>query len=118
MRTLVFSLGAGALLGMPLVARQQQELWLTAAQSLFAIVLIADLEMQRWKAAALIVPFVAQLVLPAHIGPIETHVAFTLGYLSATVALLLHRHWRNAILAWGSRPRPGSATTVPRVVQR
>ena len=62
---LVFSLGAGALSGMPLVPRQQQELWLTAAQSLFAIVLIGDMEIQRWKAGALIVPFLAQLVLPA-----------------------------------------------------
>lgn len=115
---LVFSLGAGVLVGMPLVPRQQQELWLTAAQSLFAIVLIADLEVQRWKAVALIVPFLAQLVLPPHIGPIETHVAFTLGYLLATVALLLHSHWRSAVLAWAGRPRPDSATTVPRVVRR
>ncbi len=114
---LLFSLGARALGGMPLVARQQQELWLTAAQSLFAIVLIGDLTIQRWKAVALIVPFVAQLVLPAHIGPLDTHVAFSAGYLSATVALLLHPHWRAAIPAWVARPRPGSTTTVPRAAQ-
>jgi len=114
---LVFSLGAGALGGMPLVPRQQQELWLTAAQSLFAIVLIGDLEIQRWKAAALIVPFVAQLMLPPQIGPINTHVAFTVGYLSATLVLLLHPRWRAAIPAWVARSRPGSATTAPRAVR-
>jgi cation:H+ antiporter len=114
---LLFSLGAGTLSGMPLVARQQQELWLTAAQSLFAIVLIGDLTIQRWKAVALSVPFVAQLALPAHVGPFETHVAFSVGYLSATVALLLHPHWRAAIPAWRARPRPGSTRTVPRAAQ-
>jgi cation:H+ antiporter len=114
---LVFSMGAGALGGMPLVPRQQQELWLTAAQSLFAIVLIGDLEIQRWKAAALIVPFVAQLILPPQIGPINTHVAFIVGYLSATLVLLLHPRWRAAIPAWVARSRPGSATTAPRAVR-
>jgi cation:H+ antiporter len=116
---LVFSLGAGALEGMPLVARQQQELWLTAAQSLFAIVLISDFEMQRWKAAALIVPFVAQLVLPTHIGPIDTHVAFSVAYLSAAVGLLLHPRWRAAIPMWRTRaPRRGPARTAPRALPR
>jgi cation:H+ antiporter len=115
---LVFSAGAGSLEGMPLVARQQQELWLTAAQSLFAIVLISDFEVQRWKAAALIVPFAAQLVLPTHIGPIYTHGAFSVGYLCATVALLFHRRWRTAIPGWTARPRRDSATTAPRAVPR
>jgi cation:H+ antiporter len=116
---LVFSIGAGTLGGMPLVARQQQELWLTAAQSLFAIVLISDFEMQRWKAAALIVPFLAQLTLPPHIGPIDTHVAFSLAYLCGALGLLLHPRWRAAIPAWRTRlPHPDSATTAPRAVPR
>jgi cation:H+ antiporter len=44
----VFSFGAGGLGGMPLVARQQHELWLTAAQSLFALVLISEFAVERW----------------------------------------------------------------------
>ena len=60
----VFSFGAGHLTGMPLNERQQHELWLTAAQSLFAVVLISEFAMERWEALALLVPFVAQLLLP------------------------------------------------------
>jgi cation:H+ antiporter len=115
---LVFSLGAGALAGMPLVPRQQHELWLTAAQSLFAIVLIGDMEIQRWKAGALMVPFLAQLVAPAQIGPINTHLAFTVGYLAATGVLLLTPHWRGVIHGWLAHLRQGSTTTVPRAAQR
>jgi cation:H+ antiporter len=115
---LVFSLGAGALAGMPLVPRQQHELWLTAAQSLFAIVLIGDMEIQRWKAGALIVPFLAQLLAPAQIGPINTHLAFTVGYLAATGVLLLTPRWRGVIHGWLAHLRQGSTTTAPRAVQR
>jgi cation:H+ antiporter len=53
---IVFSLGAGSLVGMPLVSRQQHELWLTAAQSLFAVVLISEFAIERWEALALPLP--------------------------------------------------------------
>jgi cation:H+ antiporter len=86
---LVFSLGAGKLAGMPLVERQQHELWLTAAQSLFALVLIADGTMHHWEAIALLVPFLLQLALPPAIGPVDVRMAFTVGYLLAALALLL-----------------------------
>jgi cation:H+ antiporter len=97
---LVFSLGAGTLSGMPLVARQQHELWLTAAQSLFAVVLISDFAMHRWEALMLLVPFVAQLVLPPTIGSLDVRAAFTAGYLAVGLALLLDPRRRGAIRRW------------------
>ena len=96
---LVFSLGAGQIEGMPLVPRQQHELWLTAAQSLFAIVLITDGTMRHWEAGALLVPFVVQLALPPSLGPVDVRMVFTIGYLGAAVLLLLEPGRRQALLA-------------------
>jgi cation:H+ antiporter len=97
---LVFSAGAGALGGMPLVERQQHELWLTAAQSLFAVVLISEFAMNRWEAVALLVPFVAQLALPPTIGGFDVRMGFTFGYLVLSVLLLLDPARRRAIRGW------------------
>ena len=85
---------------MPLVARQRDELWLTAAQSFFAIVLIAKFELYRWEAAALLAPFLLQLALPPGIGGINVHLAFAVGYVMVGAALLLDRRRRRAIRSW------------------
>jgi hypothetical protein len=85
---------------MPLVVRQQHELWLTAAQSLFALVLIADGSMLHWEAVVLLVLFVAQLALPPAIGPVDVRLTFTAAYLGLSlVLLLLHPQRRRAIVA-------------------
>jgi hypothetical protein len=97
---LVFSLGAGSLGGMPLVERQQHELWLTAAQSLFAVVLISGFAMSRWEAVALLVPFVAQLILPPSIAGVDVRMAFTVGYLVVGFGLLLDPRRRQSIRCW------------------
>lgn len=97
---LVFSLGAGGLVGMPLVERQQHELWLTAAQSLFAIVLIADFAMHRWEAVTLLVPFVAQLVLPPSLGGLDVRMTFTALYMVAAIALVWDKRRRHALRGW------------------
>jgi cation:H+ antiporter len=112
---LVFSLGAGTLGGMPLVMRQQHELWLTAAQSLFAVMLISDFALNRWEALALLVPFVAQLVLPPAVGGLDVRMAFTAGYVTLGLALLLDPTRRRAIRRW-----PGNvhdALQRPRVAE-
>ncbi len=96
---LVFSIGAGRIEGMPLVPRQQHELWLTAAQSLFAIVLIADGTIRHWEAGALLVPFLVQLALPPSLGPVDVRVAFTIGYLGAALVLLFEPGRRRSLLA-------------------
>jgi cation:H+ antiporter len=97
---IVFSFGAGGLAGMPLVERQQHELWLTAAQSLFAVVLIAEFAMNRWEALGLLVPFAAQLFLPSQIGPVDVRLAFTLGYITVAGLLLLDPARRQAMGLW------------------
>ena len=115
----VFSFGAGHLTGMPLNERQQHELWLTAAQSLFAVVLISEFAMERWEALALLVPFVAQLLLPPMIGPIDVRMAFTFLYLLLAVVLMLDPNRRRAVRHWPGDIResisgaPSAAATAP-----
>ena len=97
----VFSFGAGQIGGMPLVERQQHELWLTAAQSLFAIVLISEFAMNRWEAIGLLVPFVVQLLMPAQIGGFDVRMGFTAGYIVvALLMLVLDRKRRDAMRRW------------------
>ena len=97
---LVFSFGAGQLGAMPLVGRQQTELWLTAAQSLFAVFLIAAFAMSRWEALALFALFATQLVLPRHVGPVDVPMTYTVLYIVLALLLLLDPRRRRAILRW------------------
>jgi cation:H+ antiporter len=85
---------------MPLVERQEHELWLTAAQSLFAIILIADFSMNRWEAVTLFALFAAQLVMPLQIGNIDVRMAFTILYLVLSALLLLDPNRREGIRLW------------------
>lgn len=58
---LVYSLGAGTLLALPLDARQDEEFFLTAAQSVFAVALLLRLRFSLPSAVILLVLFLAQL---------------------------------------------------------
>ena len=69
---------------LPLDARQVEELFLTSAQSLFAIVLVIAFALSRTGAAALFVLFAAQLVMPWH----EARWAFGICYLGLALGLL------------------------------
>ncbi len=99
---IVFSFGAGHLGGMPLVERQQHELWLTAAQSLFAVILISEFAMNRWEAIALLVPFVLQLVLPPNLWGLDVRMGFAFGYVVVGLLLLLDPNRRGGIRLWPS----------------
>lgn len=70
-----FALSAGGFVGLPLDERQSQELLLTSAQSLFAALLIADLDFSRREAFLLFGLFALQFALP------DTHRFFTWVYL-------------------------------------
>ncbi|QKG59187.1 sodium:proton exchanger (plasmid) [Hymenobacter sp. BRD128] len=59
----VYALGAGHLTGFPLDARQHEEFFLTAAQSLFAVALLLRLRLSLTSAAILLVLFGGQFVL-------------------------------------------------------
>ncbi|GAB6196568.1 sodium:proton exchanger [Lysobacter xanthus] len=60
---LVYSLGAGHLAPLMLGARQREELFLTAAQSIFAVLLIARLKLTFRAACILLVLFLAQVAI-------------------------------------------------------
>lgn len=61
MLPLVYSLASGQLLSMPMDGRQSEEIFLTAAQSLFAVVVIMNLRFSITEALILMVLFVTQL---------------------------------------------------------
>ncbi|HBZ68678.1 MAG TPA: hypothetical protein DEP35_02575 [Deltaproteobacteria bacterium] len=73
--------------GLPLDARQTEELWLTSAQSLLALVLVADLRMGRRDGILLAVLFLGQLCFPST----RVRQIFIGIYLVAALALLLRR---------------------------
>jgi len=60
-----YAISAGGLAGLPLDARQTEELLLTSAQSLLAAILLSDLRFSRKEAVGLAVLFGVQLVFPS-----------------------------------------------------
>lgn len=62
--SLVYSISAGGIEPLELDHQQRVEIFLTAAQSLFAVVLLSDRNLTWWQAGLLFVPFAAQLVVP------------------------------------------------------
>ena len=60
---LVFSISAGALSGLPIDALQQEELFLTAAQSVFAVAVLTNRSISVREALALMALFLTQFVL-------------------------------------------------------
>jgi cation:H+ antiporter len=82
---LVYSIASGRPAALPLDERQAMELFLTSAQSLFAIVLIVALALD-WKGAlALFVLFVGQLVAPWE----GAHLWFAIAYIVLAIGLLV-----------------------------
>ncbi|MFB7667945.1 hypothetical protein ACFC1R_29150 [Kitasatospora sp. NPDC056138] len=74
---------------LPLVERQVDEVMLTAAQTLLAVVLLLDLRFLPWKAGLLFGLFAVQFVLPGE------NARLLLGYVYLALALaLLTRRWR------------------------
>lgn len=63
--SLVYSISAGGLHALELDHQQRQEIFLTAAQSLFAVALLADRRLTWWQAFLLFLPFAIQLVVPS-----------------------------------------------------
>jgi len=89
---LVYSISLGMPDPLPLDRRQQGEVLLTAAQSLFAVVLLLDLRLSLVGAGLLFSLFAIQMALP------ETRTAVTIAYFPLAVAALVisHRHVFNA----------------------
>ena len=82
---LVYSIALGRPGALPIDSRQVEELFLTSAQSLFAVVLIVGLSLSLRGGAALFVLFVAQLFTtwePARWGFAVAYIVLALGLLA------------------------------------
>ncbi|MFJ9607322.1 hypothetical protein ACIRS1_13385 [Kitasatospora sp. NPDC101176] len=77
--------GGGA--SLPLVERQVDEVLLTAAQTVLAVVLLLDLRFRPWKAGLLFVLFAVQFALPGE----SARVALSWVHLALAVPLLVAR---------------------------
>lgn len=100
--SLVYSISAGAIKPLVLDAQQRHEIFLTAAQSLFAVVMLSDRELSWWQAGLLFLPFAVQLMVPG--WRIEVAVV----YLVMTVIWGFHyRRYLAALLP--GRPWPGES---------
>jgi cation:H+ antiporter len=106
MLPLVYSFGIGAPTALPLDQRQEDEILLTAAQSLFAVALLLDLRLSLWGAGALFGLFIVQMIFP------ETRGILTVVYLVlAALVVLKSRGEARRAFEWirPSRPAPERA---------
>ena len=104
MLPLVYSFGIGAPTALPLDQRQQDEILLTAAQSLFAVALLLDLRLSLSGAAALFALFLVQMIFP------DTRGVLTVVYLVlAAIVVLMSRGKARRAFEWirPSTPAPG-----------
>ncbi|MQF82940.1 sodium:calcium antiporter [SAR202 cluster bacterium AD-802-E10_MRT_200m] len=86
------SLGSIAVTGLDLDARQMDEIWLTAAQSLFAIVLLLKWKIGIFVALALFIPWVIQLGL---VSP-DARMIYAIVYVVMAIMLFLVDQERRA----------------------
>jgi cation:H+ antiporter len=91
---IAFAVSSGSFRGLPLDARQTEELILTSAQSLLAAVLILDLRFTRTKALLLASLFLAQFLFTTT----EIRYVFIVAYLAAAAWLLARGRERRAAL--------------------
>lgn len=85
---LAFYVGGGELAGLPLDARQTEELYLTSAQTLLGVAVLANLRISRWEALLLFALFAVQFAMP--IQTVRYLVAIV--YTALAAVLLVHRH--------------------------
>jgi cation:H+ antiporter len=86
---LVFGVAAGTATGLPVGPAQREELLLTAAQSLFAVAILVNLEISAREAVALSGLFLAQFALGAVVPGATELVALAAGYLALAAMLLV-----------------------------
>ncbi|WP_137935432.1 sodium:proton exchanger [Mesorhizobium comanense] len=94
---IAYSLGAGHIQALPLGTVARDEIFLTAAQSLFGTVLLLTLRFDLWKAFALLGLFLIQFFLPFD----RVHVTLAWAYLALTLTYLIiyRRHFWALLLA-------------------
>ena len=93
---IAFSISGDTLGGLPLDSRQQEEVFLTAAQSLFAVAILVSLSLNRYEAGALLGLFAVQFVIP-------------ISEVRIVIAICLSRARNRPARASAPRPRQGAA---------
>lgn len=81
---IAFSLSGETLGGLPLDSRQSEEVFLTAAQSLFAVAILLSLSLSRIEAAGLIGLFTVQFLIPIS----EVRIVIAIIYITLALAIL------------------------------
>lgn len=90
----VFSISSGGVAPLPMDHRQRDEVLLTAAQSLFGIIVLADLRLNLWQGLVLAGLFLFQVIFQG------VHFYVGVGYVVLAVAVLLfEKGSRNGLIA-------------------
>lgn len=111
---IAFAIAAGELAGLPVDAHQREELFLTAAQSAFAVAILVNLSMSIREAGALLGLFLVQFVAGA-VGPEAIHdeVRIVTGvvYLVLAAVLLVRARRQAGVLLKDGFRTPYAAMT-------
>ena len=82
---IVYSVALTYLSPLPLDARQREEIFLTASQSLFGLAVISNLRISFWEALALLVLFLAQFIYES----VEMRYALSFVYIALSIPIIL-----------------------------
>jgi cation:H+ antiporter len=116
---LVFAVASGTATGLPVGPAQRQELLLTAAQSLFAVAVLINLEISAREAVALSGLFLVQFALAALVPGATELLALAVTYLALAAVLLLRgRHLLGPLLRDGLRTPYHQLTDQPQEAPR
>ena len=90
----VYSISAGAIGTLPFDSKQAAEIWITAAQSLFALAILTNLEINVREAVALLVLFISQVVAEFYVirtiaEPAATQISIQILYVYTAVYVVL-----------------------------
>jgi cation:H+ antiporter len=90
---LVFAISSGSFNGLPLGIEQQDELLVTAAQSIFAVAILASRSMDRREAWVLLGLFVAQLLESFYVSIVLREEYNRAGRVAVAVVFMLAAGW-------------------------
>jgi cation:H+ antiporter len=87
---IAYAISSGSIDPLPTDTRQTEEVLLTAAQSLLAVILLINLRMSLWEAGTLAVLFLAQFLTPHSIVPRN---AFSAMYLAFAAVFIVRQYF-------------------------
>jgi cation:H+ antiporter len=90
----VYSIAAGHIGGLPIDDKQVAEIWITAAQSFFALAILSNFEISMREAVALFVLFISQViaefyVIQTYTDPTQTELSILILYAYTVLYIIL-----------------------------